>query len=48
MPIHTYAGWKRMTTLCKTLVPKQIEEDLEAIKVHFFLLKNKIKNKNKF
>lgn len=32
MPIHTYAGWKRITTLSKTYVPPQMEKDLEAIK----------------
>jgi len=32
MPIHTYAGWKRIITLSKTIVPPQMEEDLEAIK----------------
>lgn len=32
MPIHTYGGFKRMTTLCKTFVPKYIEEALEPVK----------------
>eukprot|EP00761_Pharyngomonas_kirbyi_P009770 gb/GECH01009788.1/.p1 GENE.gb/GECH01009788.1/~~gb/GECH01009788.1/.p1 ORF type:complete len:593 (+),score=137.16 gb/GECH01009788.1/:1-1779(+) len=32
MPIHTYNGFKRMTTFCKTQVPKHILEDLEPIK----------------
>lgn len=32
MPLHTYAGWKRMTTLCKTAVPEKMANDLEAIK----------------
>jgi hypothetical protein len=30
MPIHTYAGWKRMTTLCKTSIPPHMAEALEA------------------
>lgn len=33
MPIHTYAGFVRMTALCKTFVPKEIHEALEPIKV---------------
>jgi len=32
MPIHTFAGWKRMTTLGKTLIPPKMAEELEAIK----------------
>jgi len=32
MPIQAYAGFKRMTGLCKTFVPKQIDEALELIK----------------
>jgi len=32
MPIHTYAGFKRMASLCKTFVPKALNDDLEAIK----------------
>lgn len=32
MPIHTFAGFKRMTQLCKTTVPKEIEEELSQIK----------------
>lgn len=32
MPIHGYQGFVRMTTLCKTFVPKQIMEELEPIK----------------
>src|SRR5690625_2165029 len=32
MPIHTYAGFKRMTSLCKTIVPDTISESLEHIK----------------
>jgi len=32
MPINTYAGWKRIVTLCKTLIPAGMEEELEAIK----------------
>lgn len=32
MPIQSYQGFKRMTTLCKTLVPKDILEELEPIK----------------
>ena len=32
MPIHTYAGWKRMTTLCKTHIPAGMAEDLDRLK----------------
>jgi len=32
MPIHGYAGFDRMTTLCKTYVPQHIRDALEAIK----------------
>ena len=32
MPINTYAGWKRIITLSKTMVPEQMEKELEAIK----------------
>lgn len=32
MPILSYNGFKRMTTLCKTYVPKEISEALEPIK----------------
>eukprot|EP01132_Coremiostelium_polycephalum_P010947 gene10947-13406_t len=32
MPIHTYAGFKRMTTLCKTVVPQYINDNLDPIK----------------
>merc|ERR1719305_1853205 len=32
MPIQAYAGFKRMTGLCKTFVPKQIDEALELVK----------------
>ncbi|EGG23463.1 methylenetetrahydrofolate reductase [Cavenderia fasciculata] len=32
MPIHTYAGFKRMTTLSKTVVPQHILDALEPIK----------------
>eukprot|EP01116_Phalansterium_solitarium_P003876 TRINITY_DN14707_c0_g1_i1.p1 TRINITY_DN14707_c0_g1~~TRINITY_DN14707_c0_g1_i1.p1 ORF type:complete len:591 (-),score=263.10 TRINITY_DN14707_c0_g1_i1:551-2323(-) len=32
MPIHTYAGFERMTTLCKTVVPPAITAALEPIK----------------
>ena len=32
MPLHTYAGWKRMTTLCKTAVPTAMSEALDLIK----------------
>lgn len=35
MPIHGYAGFMRMTQLCKTYVPPQIYEELEPIKVLF-------------
>jgi 5,10-methylenetetrahydrofolate reductase len=33
MPIQSYGGFIRMTTLCKTYVPSFIMEDLEPIKV---------------
>lgn len=32
MPIQSYQGFKRMTTMCKTLVPAEILEALEPIK----------------
>lgn len=32
MPIMTYGGFKRMTTLCKTKVPQKINDTLESIK----------------
>lgn len=32
MPIQTYAGFKRMTTLCKTFVPEEINKALEPLK----------------
>lgn len=32
MPIQNYSGFKRMTNLCKTYVPKHIYKDLEPIK----------------
>eukprot|EP01114_Cavostelium_apophysatum_P016958 TRINITY_DN492_c0_g1_i1.p1 TRINITY_DN492_c0_g1~~TRINITY_DN492_c0_g1_i1.p1 ORF type:complete len:583 (-),score=137.66 TRINITY_DN492_c0_g1_i1:23-1771(-) len=32
MPIHGYAGFVRMTTLCKTFVPQAIFDELEPIK----------------
>merc|ERR1712078_343174 len=32
MPIQSYAGFRRMTGLCKTFVPKHIDEALELIK----------------
>jgi len=32
MPIHGYAGFTRMTSLCKTIIPKEITESLEPIK----------------
>jgi methylenetetrahydrofolate reductase (NADPH) len=32
MPIHGFAGFERMTTLCKTSVPDSIREALEPIK----------------
>lgn len=32
MPIQNYGGFKRMTSLCKTVVPQFINEDLEPIK----------------
>jgi methylenetetrahydrofolate reductase (NADPH) len=34
MPIQSYGGFKRMTTLCKTFVPKAISDALEPIKVN--------------
>merc|ERR1719313_2893363 len=32
MPIQSYPGFRRMTTLCKTFIPKQIDEALELVK----------------
>lgn len=32
MPVMTYAGFKRMTSFCKTAVPQHIADALEAIK----------------
>jgi len=32
MPIHAFAGFQRMTTLCKTRVPQAISDALEPIK----------------
>lgn len=32
MPIQSYGGFRRMTTLCKTFVPQKILDDLEPIK----------------
>merc|ERR1719174_39567 len=32
MPIQSYAGFRRMTGLCKTFIPKQIDEALELVK----------------
>eukprot|EP00741_Cyanophora_paradoxa_P022032 tig00021433_g21268.t1 len=32
MPIHNYAGFKRMTGFCKTRVPQHVLDELEAIK----------------
>jgi 5,10-methylenetetrahydrofolate reductase len=32
MPIMTYGGFKRMTGFCKTRIPAEILEALEAIK----------------
>jgi len=32
MPIHTYQGFKNMTTFCKTSIPNYIHEALEPIK----------------
>merc|ERR1719174_422137 len=32
MPIQSYAGFRRMTGLCKTFIPKPIDEALELIK----------------
>jgi len=34
MPIQSYGGFKRMTSLCKTFVPNWILEELEPIKVN--------------
>jgi len=33
MPIHTFAGFKRMAQLCKVKVPKDIQDELSQIKV---------------
>jgi methylenetetrahydrofolate reductase (NADPH) len=38
MPIQSYGGFKRMTTLCKTFVPDAISKALEPIKVSFSLI----------
>ncbi len=40
MPIHTYAGFQRMTTLCKTKVPDHIRRALEPIKDNDEAVKN--------
>merc|ERR1719178_194178 len=32
MPIQSYAGFRRMTGLCKTFIPKPIDEALELVK----------------
>lgn len=32
MPIQSYGGFRRMTTLCKTYVPQYVLDDLEPIK----------------
>merc|ERR1719326_2047999 len=32
MPIQSYAGFKKMTTLCKTKVPQKIHDSMEPIK----------------
>jgi methylenetetrahydrofolate reductase (NADPH) len=32
MPIQSYAGFRRMTGLCKTFIPKAIDEALEKVK----------------
>lgn len=32
MPIMTYGGFRRMTAFCKTKVPKEIDERVEALK----------------
>ena len=32
MPIMTYGGFKRMTGFCKTKIPSEVSEALEAIK----------------
>ena len=37
MPIQSYGGFKRMTSLCKTKVPQFIMNDLEPIKVRISL-----------
>lgn len=32
MPLQTYGGFQRMTTLCKTYIPATISQGLEPIK----------------
>merc|ERR1719487_2827749 len=32
MPIQSYGGFRRMTGLCKTFIPKSIDEGIEAVK----------------
>jgi methylenetetrahydrofolate reductase (NADPH) len=32
LPIQNYGGFKRMTQLCKTIVPAELEAELEPIK----------------
>ncbi len=32
MPLQTYGGFQRMTTLCKTYIPQSISQGLEPIK----------------
>lgn len=40
MPIHTYAGFNRMTTLSKTFVPPEITSSLDPIKENDEAVKN--------
>ena len=40
MPIQTYAGFNRMTTMCKTKVPQSIRDALEPIKDNDEAVKN--------
>jgi len=40
MPIHTFGGFERMTTLCKTFVPQKIRDALEPIKADDEAVKN--------
>jgi len=40
MPIHTYGGFKRMTELCKSIIPPHITEALETVKDNDEAVKN--------